>query len=242
MDKGEAGFQFIRGVRSEKRGNRSSTRHLAQITIRQGLDDGKAHTIYVDEITVGDEASNSAILPPPPTGLHAKGYDRHVELTWTLSHDLRYYKIYRSPDGEKYVPIGIQKGSATRYEDFLGASEKTAFYKISAVDENYNESAFSAEAKAVTRAMNDDELLTVVQEGYFRYYWDGAHPIAGMAIEILPGDENLVAVGASGHGIMALLVGVERDRPSCRNASSLAARRISRVEVNSNLGDVPLIV
>jgi exo beta-1,2-glucooligosaccharide sophorohydrolase (non-reducing end) len=202
---------FVGPVR-ETRQSQFDARHLAQITIRQGLDDGNPHTIYVDEITVGDEASNSAILPPPPTGLHAKGYDRHVELTWTPSHDpdLRYYKIYRSPDGEKYVPIGIQKGSATRYEDFLGASGKTAFYKISAVAENYNESAFSAEAKAATRAMNDDELLTMVQEGCFRYYWDGAHPIAGMAIEILPGDENLVAVGASGHGIMALLVGVER--------------------------------
>jgi len=58
--------------------------------------------------------------------------------------------------------------------------------------------------------MSDEELLTMVQEACFRYYWDGAHPVAGMAIEILPGDENLVAVGASGHGIMALLVGVER--------------------------------
>jgi hypothetical protein len=58
--------------------------------------------------------------------------------------------------------------------------------------------------------MSDEELLTMVQDACFRYYWDGAHPIAGMAIEILPGDENLVAVGASGHGIMALLVGVER--------------------------------
>src|SRR5260370_37385289 len=58
--------------------------------------------------------------------------------------------------------------------------------------------------------MSDEEPLTMVQEACFRYYWDGAHPIAGMAIEILPSDENLVAVGASGHGIMALLVGIER--------------------------------
>ena len=31
-----------------------------------------------------------------------------------------------------------------------------------------------------------------------------------MAIEILPGDDNLVALGASGFGIMALVAGVER--------------------------------
>jgi hypothetical protein len=75
---------------------------------------------------------------------------------------------------------------------------------------NYGESPLSAEVQAGTRALSDEELLTMVQEACFRYYWDGARPIAGMAIEILPGDENLVAVGASGHGIMALLVGLER--------------------------------
>ena len=58
--------------------------------------------------------------------------------------------------------------------------------------------------------MSDDELLTMVQEACFRYYWDAAHPVAGMAIEITAGRRNLVALGASGFGIMALLVGVER--------------------------------
>jgi len=58
--------------------------------------------------------------------------------------------------------------------------------------------------------MSDDELLTMVQEACFRYYWEAAHPDAGMAIEILPGDKNLVALGSSGFGIMAIVVGVER--------------------------------
>jgi hypothetical protein len=187
-------------------------RRLALITIRQGLDDGKSHTIYIDEITVGDEVADKHKDASAPPALSAKGYDRHIDLTWipVKDSDLRYYKIYRSFDGKHYTPVGIQKASATRYEDFLGESGKTAFYKISSVDVNYNESPLSAQVQAITRKMNDDELLTMVQEACFRYYWEGAHPVAGMALEILPGDENLVAVGASGHGIMALLVGVER--------------------------------
>jgi hypothetical protein len=64
--------------------------------------------------------------------------------------------------------------------------------------------------KAATRHLTDDELLTMVEEACFRYYWDAAHPVAGMAIEVIPGDKNLVALGASGFGIMALVVGVER--------------------------------
>ena len=58
--------------------------------------------------------------------------------------------------------------------------------------------------------MSDDDLLTMVQEANFRYYWEGAHPDAGMALENIPGDENMVATGASGFGIMAIMVGVER--------------------------------
>lgn len=50
----------------------------------------------------------------------------------------------------------------------------------------------------------------MVQRASFRYYWEGAHPNAGMALENRPGDPNLVATGASGFGIMAILVGVER--------------------------------
>jgi len=205
-------FDSFVGFVRDTRASQFDPRRLARITIVQGLDDGKAHTVYIDEIVVGDEGANSSKGPSAPSGLNAKGYDRHIDLTWTPNNDtnLRYYKIYRSFDGKTYTPVGIQKASRTRYEDFLGESGKTSFYKVSSVDASYNESPISAEVKATTRAMSDEELLTMVQEGCFRYYWEGAHPIAGMAIEILPGDENLVAVGASGHGIMALLVAVER--------------------------------
>lgn len=202
---------FVGSVR-ETRPSQFDPHRLARITLVQGLDDGKPHTLYLDEIVIGDEVADPGPAPTPPSHLEAKGYDRHIDLTWTPTHDpnLRYYKIYRSSDGKTYNPVGIEKGSPARYQDFLAASGKTASYKVSAVDESYRESTLSAEVSATTHAMNDDDLLTMVQQACFRYYWEGAHPNAGMAIEILPGDENLVAVGASGHGIMALVVAVER--------------------------------
>ncbi len=184
---------------------------LNQIAIYQGLDDDKPHTVYIDDIFVENPAAKTA-APATPAGLTAKGYDRHIEVSWTPenSSNVRYYKIYRSMDGKDFSPIGIQKSHLGRYEDFLGASNKTAKYKISAVDLNYQESKLSTDVSASTREMTDDELLTMVQEGCFRYYWDGAHPNAGMAIEITPGNENLVALGSSGFGVMAITVGVER--------------------------------
>ncbi len=58
--------------------------------------------------------------------------------------------------------------------------------------------------------MTDDELLTMVQEACFRYYWEGAEPNSGLAKENIPGRQNMIATGASGFGIMALIVGTER--------------------------------
>lgn len=188
-------------------------RHLANIFFVQRLDDGKEHTVYIDDVRIGDDVpKRSAAILSAPIGLTAKGYDSHVDLTWAKSEEAQpfSYKIYRSWDGKSYLPLGLQKGYLTRFVDFVGAPNKTAFYKISTLDELDNESPLSTAASASTREMNDEELLTMVQEACFRYYWEAAHPNAGMAIEILPGDENLVAVGSSGFGIMALVVAVER--------------------------------
>jgi hypothetical protein len=92
-----------------------------------------------------------------------------------------------------------------------GKTGVNARYKVAASDHQYNLSSFSNVASAGTRTLNDDELLTMLQEACFRYYWEGAHPVAGMTLESIPGDDRIVATGASGFGIMALIVGVDRE-------------------------------
>ena len=206
-------FRSFVGLFESTRDVRFDPRRLASITILQGLDDDVAHTLRMDEIRIDDApAAADTTAPSVPGTPAARGFDRHVELTWPPSPaaDLLHYRIYRADDGRAFVPIGIQKAGRQRYVDFLGTSGRAASYRITAVDASDNESAPSAAVQAATRALSDDELLTMVQEANFRYYWDGAHPNAGMALEIQPGDEHLVALGASGFGIMALIVGAER--------------------------------
>jgi hypothetical protein len=58
--------------------------------------------------------------------------------------------------------------------------------------------------------MTDDELLTMVQEASFRYYWEAAEPRSGMTRESTPGNDDIIALGASGFGIMAIVTGAER--------------------------------
>ncbi len=57
--------------------------------------------------------------------------------------------------------------------------------------------------------VTDDELLTIVQERTFRYFWDYAHPVSGLARERL-GSDDIVTSGGSGFGVMAFPVAVER--------------------------------
>ncbi len=195
------------------KGNKKTNLHrIKTICFSQGTSDEEKHTLYLDEIKIYNGNATDKKSPVVPTGLSARPYDHHIDLTWNENRedDLQVYKIYRSVDGKSFRPVGIQKGRFHRYSDFIGETKRKAYYKISAIDLNYNESVLSAGAVAVTYSMSDDELLTMVQEACFRYYWESAHPLAGLALENIPGDENLVATGASGFGIMAIITGIDR--------------------------------
>ena len=183
---------------------------LHKVIFSQSIDDGEPHTLYLDEVKLrfaGEEAT-----PSIPSGLTARAYDRHVELRWTPADEatVEYYAVHRSGDGHTFEPVGIQHPGFSRYTDFIGETDVEVFYRLTAVGRDYSVSEASEGVSARTRAFSDDELLDMVQEASFRYYWEGAHPVAGMALECVPGDENFVALGASGFGILALIVGVAR--------------------------------
>ena len=64
-------------------------------------------------------------------------------------------------------------------------------------------------------ALPDDALLEIVQRQTFRYFWEGAHPVSGLAFDRRTSrkrarDDEAVTIGGSGFGVMALIVAVER--------------------------------
>jgi len=67
-------------------------------------------------------------------------------------------------------------------------------------------------------AVEDTALFRKVQQQTFQYFWDGAEPVSGLARErfhtdnIYPqNDKNIVTSGGAGFGVMAILVGIERN-------------------------------
>ena len=189
-------------------------RRLEALVFEQGSADSAEHTLLIDEVRIDSAAFSSRARGRllAPQHIQARGYERHIDISWAPvgSPHLARYVIYRSPDGKSFHPIGIQEPDITRFTDFLGKVGQTAFYKVAASDEGYRESALSIPVRASTRPMTDDELLSMLQEACFRYYWEAADPYSGMARENIPGDDRIVATGASGFGIMALVVGVDR--------------------------------
>ena len=72
--------------------------------------------------------------------------------------------------------------------------------------------AFDATAR--TKDLTDSALLDLVQKQTFKYFWDFAHPLSGMARE--RSNENFgygnetVTTGGTGFGIMSVIVATER--------------------------------
>ena len=62
--------------------------------------------------------------------------------------------------------------------------------------------------------LSDDQLLDLVQRQTFLFFWDGAQPASGLARDrtgrLADPDDDIVAIGGSGFGVMALIVACER--------------------------------
>lgn len=63
----------------------------------------------------------------------------------------------------------------------------------------------------------DKDLMDTIQRQTFEYFWEGAEPISGLARERIhmdnlypTHDKDIITIGGSGFGLMAILVGVER--------------------------------
>ena len=65
----------------------------------------------------------------------------------------------------------------------------------------------------IQKGLSDDQLLDLVQRQTFRYFWDNGHPVSGLAPESTLADQTereIVTIGGSGFGIMAIVVATER--------------------------------
>jgi hypothetical protein len=82
----------------------------------------------------------------------------------------------------------------------------------------YNTKKATSNNTMLSLQQADTSLFRMVQQQTFQYFWDGAEPVSGLARERFHADDNypdsdknIVTSGGSGFGVMALLVGIERN-------------------------------
>ncbi|MEO8766658.1 MAG: glucoamylase family protein [Ginsengibacter sp.] len=180
------------------------------VVFSQSSEDGSKQQLYIDDIEFLPAGVISGVTAKPVL-ISSRGYAKHIDISWQPFSDeqVKYVKIYRTENG-RTVPVGIQSPQINRYSDFTGVTSKAYSYKISFLNYQYEETGLSNSVAAITRKITDEEFLTMVQEACFRYYWDGAGTVSGLSKENIPGRTDMIAAGASGFGIMALLAGTRR--------------------------------
>jgi hypothetical protein len=186
---------------------------IKTIGFAQNETDGLTHTLLVDDMRVftGDGTSPPA---SQPTGVAALGYDSHAEITWNKNPEnyINGYEVQRSVNGgNTWTTVYVTDKNTTRHIDWLRSlgNNITALYRISALNSANEASVPSEVVSAITRNFSDEELLEMVQEYTFRYFYDFAHPASGMARERNTSGD-VITSGGSGFGIMALITGIER--------------------------------
>ncbi len=177
------------------------------VVFKQSEANGVQRTFYMDDVAV----SVAVTQVDPVQNLNAQGYDSHVELTWTKPGEGLTYRIEASFDGGANYEL---RGTTTSdfYMDFVRdkGTNLAVRYRITSVFGSTVSDP--VEGQASTRDFTDEELLEMVQQYTWRYFWDEAHPTYGLIRE-RTNDENpnRITSGGTGMGLMALIVGHERN-------------------------------
>ncbi|MBZ0242646.1 MAG: Ig-like domain-containing protein [Bacteroidales bacterium] len=122
----------------------------------------------------------------PPVDLHINISDDNTTVTLKNIDPLDYYRQY-------IFIISATLNSASGF-DFAGFDKKF----ITGLNPTVK-----------MPPLSDEELLDKVQQQTFRYFWDYAHPVSGMARERF-GSGETVTTGGSGFGVMAIISAIDR--------------------------------
>jgi hypothetical protein len=143
--------------------------------------------------------------------LSGKGYDMHTELNWNSVPSADRYEIWRKAQAEPEFAL-LTSTRRLRWIDWTGrdgVQEDLYKYYIKALTVPGATLATSDTLDAFVSSFDDGQMLDMVQEYTFRYFYEYGHPTSGMARERF-GSGDIVTTGGTGFGIMALIVGIHR--------------------------------
>ena len=114
--------------------------------------------------------------------IEAAGYDSHVELRWPAVSGAESYAVYLLRDGKKSL-----RGETPNlyYLDFVAGLGRNAVYtyRVAALGADGKQLSETPQISAAISDFSDEQLQQMVQRYTFRYFWDFADPLTGLAYE-----------------------------------------------------------
>ncbi len=169
-------------------------------------------SIHIDGVPVG--AGTNRITDVSLTPDIKISFDASVDIQ-SAANDIQMFQNgqipldYRLEDGDSTLIISPRQ----ELSDFQ--RHRLLIYPDRLVNDEFEfdglDLAFYTKINPVPKfpEISDEELLTRIQEQTFKYFWDFAHPVSGLARERNTSGET-VTMGGSGFGLMAIIVGIER--------------------------------
>lgn len=189
-------------------------------------------TLFVASFAVAQPGGGNGIASFLTTDkpIEARGYDSHVELRWKSVPKAESYDVMMVDADRSILRAQTQN---LFYLDFINdvGLNRDFSYKVVAYDGKGKKIAETPVATAAVRNFDDDRLLEMVQEYTFRYFWDFADPISGLAFERSNDSRaNCVTTGGAGFGIMAMIAAVENGFVTRRQAVDRLLKIVGSLE------------
>lgn len=185
------------------------------------------HHLFIDQIEFLPSKYSEVRVNSPAILTDAIPYDKMVHLKWQLplSPSIRYVKIYRSSNGEDFLPVGMRPVHMQSSLDVVPKIGASYSYKIAWVDYNYKESPSSAIKIAETKALSDSAILNLVQGAHINYFVENFDINSGMYMPYRSKDKAVVSTKETAGAILSLIVGAENKQIS----KNLVFQRISKI-------------
>ena len=159
---------------------------------------------------------NDSVSLAPPKDLQVLSRQLRVDLAWTDADMTVKYEVQRSqsPNGP-FETLPTEIPNLAIYTDFIGQSGGDYYYRVRAsrTEETNQPAVFSPSSEVRSgspQPLEVEQLLTEVQEASFRYFYDYAHPVSGLARVGTRKTGDLCSAGTTGWELYNLVVGIDR--------------------------------
>ena len=189
--------------------------------------------------TFAAHAGTPAPVVGGPLGVQAHPGMLRVDLSWPSQGKAVRYEVQRSATADReWATLPNPTPELRRFSAFVGEAGKKFFYRVRALSSG-EPGGWSPPVSATTLPFEREKLAEDVQRSAVRFFFDMAHPEAGLAPEGTPGwmtadREPICAIGASGLGMANLIVGIEHGWIPREEGLALALRMLRFLDTKAD--------